>query len=287
MRTGSERFTKRSFACSKAGVMPRQIEMPTSRSGIPSLIVDGISYHSPYDPIRESSRFFNSMNLEEADIIFQFGWGLGYGSEALRTRCKPSARILVLEPDEDLMQLSRTCFGDDPVWQDPRFQFVSGGHVCRFFSHNPPLACQETDKILWVEWPAAVQLHKPILDELKQTFRTQLRDLAANLLTHFQNGRMYFENVIRNFQFQSDADVGRLFGKFQGQPMVIVSAGPSLDRNIRELQGMDGRSGFSCTRRSMPARTARRVRRFSCVSSPAASPNFGRPRHSPALYPSG
>ena len=221
--------------------MPRQIATPTSRSGVPSLIVDGISYHSPYDPIRESSRFFNSMNLEEADIIFQFGWGLGYGSEALRSRCKPSARIMVLEPDEDLLQLSRTCFADDPAWQDPRFQFVSGSQVCRFFSHNPPVACQETDKILWVEWPAAVQLHKPLLEELKQTFRTQLRDLAANLLTHFQHGRMYFENVVRNFQYQRDADIGRLFGRFQGQPTVIVSAGPSLDRNIRELQGMEGR----------------------------------------------
>jgi hypothetical protein len=128
--------------------MPRQIETPTSRSGSPSLIVDGVSYHSPYDPIRESSRFFNSLNLEGADIIFQFGWGLGYGSEALRTRCKPSVRILVLEPDDELLDLSRNCFRDDPAWQDPRFQFVSGSQVCRFFSHNPPLACQETDNIL-------------------------------------------------------------------------------------------------------------------------------------------
>jgi hypothetical protein len=225
----------------KAGVMPRHIETPSSRSGSPSLVVDGVSYHSPYDPIRESSRFFNSLNLEDADIVFQFGWGLGYASEALRTRCKPSARILVLEPDDELLNLSRSCFQDDPTWRDPRFQFVSGSQVCRFFSHNPPLVCQETDNILWVEWPAAAQLHKPLLEELKKTFRTQLRDRAANLLTHFQNGRMYFENVVRNFRYQGDADAGRLFGKFKGKPMVIVSAGPSLDRNIRELQGVESR----------------------------------------------
>jgi hypothetical protein len=221
--------------------MPRTIEMPTSRSGSVSLTVDGISYHSPYDPIRESLRFFNGLNLEEADVILQFGWGLGYGSEALRTRCKPSARILIFEPEEEFLRLSRNLLQDDPAWRDPRFQFVSGEQVCRFFSHNPPLACQETDKILWVEWPAAVQLHGALLEDLKKTFRTQLRDRAANLLTHFQNGRMYFENVVWNFQYQGDADAGRLFGKFKGMPLVIVSAGPSLDRNIRELQGMEGR----------------------------------------------
>jgi hypothetical protein len=221
--------------------MPRHIETPTSRSGSPSLVVDGVSYHSPYDPIRESARFFNSLNLEGADIVFQFGWGLGYASEALRTRCKPSARIFILEPDDELLNLSRRSTQDDLAWRDSRFQFVSGSQVCRFFSHNPPLACQETDNILWVEWPAAIQLHKPLLEELKKAFRTQLRDRAANLLTHFQNGRMYFENVIRNFQYQGDADAGHLFGRFKGKPLVIVSAGPSLDRNIRELQDMEGR----------------------------------------------
>ena len=114
------------FACTKAGVKPRHIETPTSRSGSPSLVVDGVSYHSPYDPIRESSRFFNSLNLEGADILFQFGWGLGYGSEALRTRCKPSARIPVFKPDDELLSLSRRCFRDDPVWRDSRFEFVFG-----------------------------------------------------------------------------------------------------------------------------------------------------------------
>src|SRR6187399_1447387 len=221
--------------------MPRTIEIPTSRSGSPSLTVDGISYHSPYDPIRESLRFFNGLNLEEADIIFQFGWGLGYGSESLRTRCKSSARILIFEPEGELLDLARNQFRDDPAWKDPRFQFVSGDQVCRFFSYYPPFACQETDKILWVEWPAAAQIHKSLLEDLKKAFRTQLRDRAANLLTHFQNGRMYYENAMRNFQFQGDPDAGRLFGKFKAMPLVIVSAGPSLDRNILELQGIKGR----------------------------------------------
>jgi len=220
-------------------VTTRTIELPTSRSGLPSLVVDGISYHSPYDPARESSRFFNNLKLEEADIILQFGWGLGYGAEALQSRTKPSARILVFEPDEELLGLAREHFPEKTIWRDDRFQFVSGRQVSQFFDQNPLFECQETDKILWVEWPAAVQLHGLLLQHLKQAFRVQLRDRAANLLTHFQNGRMYFENVIRNFRFQGDADVASLFGKFHDVPLVIVSAGPSLDRNVRELRGIE------------------------------------------------
>ena len=213
--------------------------MPTSKSGLPSLVVDGIPYHSSYDPVRESARFFNDLKLEEADVIIQFGWGLGYGAEALCRRTRPTARILVFEPNDELLRLSRNRFEDNPAWQDPRFQFVSGDSACHFFSHSPPIWCQETDKILWVEWPPAVKLHGTILEELKQTFRSYLRDRAANLLTHFQNGRMYFENVIRNYPCQADADLGSLMGKFKGYPVVIVSAGPSLDRNVHELRGME------------------------------------------------
>jgi len=215
------------------------IEIPTSKCGLPFLVVDGIPYHSSYDPKRESARFFNDLKLEEADVVLQFGWGLGYGADVLRRRIKPSARVLVFEPNDKILGLTRSRFADDPVWRDHRFQFVSGASVCQFFSHNPPLWCQETDKILWVEWPPAVKLYGPLLDELRQTFRSHLRDRAANLLTHFQNGRMYFENVIRNFRHQGDADLGRLMGKFKGQPLLIVSAGPSLDRNIRELRGIE------------------------------------------------
>jgi hypothetical protein len=219
--------------------MSRLIETPASRSGVPALVVDGVTYHSSYDPVRETSRFLSSHDLEQADVILHFGWGLGYGSDALQARTKPSARIVVFEPNSHLLDLARSRSPNDLAWKDPRFEFVSGADVCQFFGVGRSLQCQEADKILWVEWPAAVRLDGGILEELKRNFKTQLRDRAANLLTHFQNGRMYFRNVIHNIEYQSDPDAGRLFGEFPGIPLVIVSAGPSLDRNARELRGAE------------------------------------------------
>jgi hypothetical protein len=70
---------------------------------------------------------------------------------------------------------------------------------------------------------------------LRLQLKQYIRDRAANLLTHFQRGERYFENAVRNFTYQRDADAGRLFGQFRDVPLVMVSAGPSLDRNIQEL----------------------------------------------------
>ncbi len=216
-----------------------RLRLAPTRSGSQTVEVDGVPYHSAYNPLREVERFYGSVNLEKADVVLHFGWGLGYAADVLRTRVRSDARVIVFEPDEELFKLSEVEAPDRTTFEDPRFRFVVGEQVGRFFDDWNLGAWQETDRFLWVEWPAAVQGHGTLLESLKTKFKTQLRDRAANLLTHFQNGETYFRNVISNLEFQGDPDAGRLFGRFQDFPLVLVSAGPSLDRNLGHLRGRE------------------------------------------------
>ena len=88
--------------------------------------VEGLPYHSLYDPQREARKIYAAEPIEKADVILHFGWGLGYIGEVLRERLKPSAHVLVFEPDEELFKL----FSDRPdshhVTEDRRFKFVVG-----------------------------------------------------------------------------------------------------------------------------------------------------------------
>lgn len=98
LRRGAERLLESSFARDKDDAMPRHIETSTIRTGSRSLVVYGISYHSPKAPNRESPSFFNSLSLKEADIVFQFGSGPGYGFETPRADANHprASRILSL-----------------------------------------------------------------------------------------------------------------------------------------------------------------------------------------------
>jgi hypothetical protein len=215
--------------------MPDQrLRMVTSRSGLSAVEVDGLPDHSPYDPRREAEKFATTFQVQKADVVMVFGWGLGYLADSLLPRLKPSARVVVFEPDSELFKLSRRP-------NDHRFRFVTGPELCQFFDNWMLEGCQETDEFLWMIWPAAARLHGSVVDLLTTNFKTRLRDRAANLLTHFNNGAKYFQNALANFEYQTSADAGSLFERFKNVPLVLVSAGPSLDRNIHELRGMENR----------------------------------------------
>ena len=79
---------------------PERVRKTVSKSGAMNVEIEGVPYHSIYDPRREAQKFCNSYSIEKADVILQFGWGLGYCGEVLRTRIKPSARVIVFEPDQ-------------------------------------------------------------------------------------------------------------------------------------------------------------------------------------------
>src|SRR5262245_58357533 len=212
--------------------MPAQrVRKTVSRSGHLNVEVEGIAYHSAYDPEREASKFYALYPIERADFVLHFGWGLGYCGGILRKRLKPSARVIVFEPDEELYRLSLSNADLRPALEDSRFQFVVGDQVRRFFDEWPFEMSQEDDLFLWLVWPSAYRHHTAVAASLQEAFKVRLRDRGANLLTHFRNGTLYFQNALANLKFQSDPDVGRLFGRFKNVPLVIVSAGPSLDRN--------------------------------------------------------
>jgi len=212
-----------------------------ARSGQPTVEVGGRPYHSPYDPEREAQKFCAALRIEQADVIFLFGWGLGYCGRALLPRLSHKARLVIFEPNTALFELSRGQDLNKAVFEDPRCEYVLGERISRYFDEWALQGCQETDRFLWIEWPAAAVLHGDLLHSLKNSFKARLRDKAANLLTHFQRGSLYFENALANFQYQSSADAGRLFGRFKNIPLVIVSAGPSLDLNIHQLRAAGDR----------------------------------------------
>src|SRR5690242_11785633 len=149
--------------------LPRLRSVPT-RSGLPNVEINGVPYHSAYDPRREAQKFYGQYSIAKADVILHFGWGLGYCAEILGQQMGPAARVIVFEPDEELFRLYSSQLDNQAALKDPRFQFVVGSRICHFFDQWMFDVCQETDNFLWLIWPAAHESHALTEASLMESF---------------------------------------------------------------------------------------------------------------------
>src|SRR5437016_10041009 len=101
-------------------MVTERLRRVSTRSGQPTVEVNGVAYHSSYNPQREAQEFYSGLQLEQADVLLHFGWGLGYCGDILRKRAKPGARIIIFEPDEELFRLSLGEPATRVVLEDPR-----------------------------------------------------------------------------------------------------------------------------------------------------------------------
>ncbi|GEM_PF-1925269 len=222
-------------------------QLAQARSGDPTVrYLDGTGgkfVHSSYDPRREAAALVEGQLSEERerDFVIASGLGMGYALEEAARRLGERTNLFFYEPHTDLFLLAL-------AWRDLTWLF---GHPNLDFTVGEdftPLLRNLAARVNLATVKGFVYLEHPILSTLPKGklisgFGEQVRvlffQLAGNLQTMMYMGPSYlyhslvsFEEVIRR------PPVKVLFDQFGDLPGIIVSAGPSLEKNvdlIREL----------------------------------------------------
>jgi hypothetical protein len=206
-----------------------------------------IFVHSPYDPLREAQQYAELQLRENADgnyAVF-FGFGLGYGVQELLRRLPADHRVLVFEPHFEVFYLAfchcdlstlltrnLTTFTCDPSIQGAMMTYLNLFELAsftgvRFFSSEA-----------FNRLPTAAAY-----DELAQRIRYEMTAVSGNIQTLMVMGEMQQTNILLNFpEILDNPPFTHLLGAFQGRPAVIVSAGPSLEKNMHLLKELDQRA---------------------------------------------
>lgn len=214
-------------------VLNKNFELSESKCGDPIISCEGMLLHDAVDPQQEALNIFkNAGNNEKSSIHVVFGLGLGY----LFKRFSESslAKVILFEPDLDILRVTLELV-------DLSEDFAKES----IFLLNDKNDLQKTVEKIYVK---NTEISLSFLSAYSKMYPDVLKDVADEL--GFIKGLMGsgYENLdnksfiwaitsLLNFPItMKNNELESLRGKFAGKTAVIVSAGPSLNKNIDVLK---------------------------------------------------
>jgi hypothetical protein len=213
-----------------------------SREGPPTARLDDAVLASAHRPREEARRLMETVDVVEHATIVVLGFGLGYHVQALAERIGGAGLIVVYEPDVALLRavLERI----DHAWmKDALLVFVTDpddrGGLARRLDGAESILAQGTT---FLAHPAS----RRRLAESSGRFQSIFTDHVEAARTTFVTTIIRAVDTVRNLLYNIDhyvdgPGVAELAGVFAGRPAVVVSAGPSLSRNLHRLADPDVR----------------------------------------------
>lgn len=212
--------------------VPAKYAIHDTRSPFPTLSADGIFIHSRYDPKRDAERTIEDVQaFRKTGCVFA-GLGLAYLPE-LYAQKYPLAPIILVEPDVFLFAL---CLKVRPLTT-----LLSHENLIIVVGASAREALNLLEKLDMCEIPVhatpAITVANPLWLSEFEAIRKRSREkkeINANTLKRF--GDLWLKNMCKNLKEMRDRDgIGLFADTFRDIPVLILAAGPSLDRILGDL----------------------------------------------------
>ena len=215
----------------------------TAKSGEPTLKIqkDGREYyiHSKYDPIREAEKFVAQFqDVDKYNHVFFYGAGLGYHIEAF-LRKYPNLEYTIYEPEPAFFGafLSTKSFINPKKLKNLYVQFARKAmpvYLKDFIDFTEGEA-------LFITLPSYERVLAEEYREFHDCFIRLISDKRQSLRTNFAYQKRWIINSLVNFEelLRSPNILLQKKKYFQGRPVLLVAAGPSLSmeyENIRYIK---------------------------------------------------
>ncbi|HOX04840.1 MAG TPA: DUF115 domain-containing protein [Planctomycetota bacterium] len=200
--------------------------------------------HSRFDPRGEALRFVGDADPGAVQGFLVLGFGLGYHLQALAGRANHESRIVVLERDPGLLRLAASRRDLRGLFADRRISWLVGLDRQGLYQGLRSL------QVVLMSSQLIILPHAPstaLAPDYYQEARQAIRDFAISgqmaMVSQFMLGRKTLVNQLRNLPLYVGApSLAELRPLFAGRPGIVVSAGPSLRRNIDGLRAARGRA---------------------------------------------
>lgn len=227
------------------------LEVVETRDGNQALVINKdenvIRLNSVYRPFAETKKWADQYEFQNMEIsVLMFGIGNGYFAREMVSRLQGDALVYLYEPDMEIFLFALHHFDFTDIFMDNRVLFFVEGMNEEIFQH------EFSKRLHWSAIPTQIHCEHPGYKELyreKYVWFTAIikKEDEIELVNRNTMAAMSHnipENVIRNLHFIKESNYSTEFIDDipDEVPVIIVSAGPSLDKNMEELRRAKGKA---------------------------------------------
>lgn len=205
-----------------------------------------IYVNSKYDVNNEINMLFNNVDFDKDSLFIVYGMGLGYHVKELIKRSSPKSKIFVIESNMEILNTYLRNENLLDICSDKVFLFFGNEQkiIAEINSHIfsfsiMPLSVNCVPVIMLSYFSIYGEWIKNINKRIMDLFRHALFNLGNDIEDTIIGLRNNFKNIKELVQSPS---IEVVKDKYKGMPAIIVSAGPSLDKNINELKNAQGKA---------------------------------------------
>ncbi len=193
--------------------------------------------HSKFNPDSESFKIIADKNLS-ADHIIVLGLGLGFHLEKIMAVKNRFSRVLLIEPEPEIVKHSLKTVRWQKLLTRGDFFYVFGSNyaeITRMVHTFINIVTLET--VEYIELPSETRILKPFFSKTRKVIEEEIKTNVYDFKTRMAESYMLPRNILKNLPLiLNTRPVAHLKNSFAGVPGFIVSAGPSLDKNILHLK---------------------------------------------------
>ncbi len=210
-----------------------EYEIKEAKSGDNILFKGGRSVDNNIDPIWDAVEKFNGLKDKSVkSITVIYGLGLGYILKEFSKRL--DGKIIIYEPDLELLRISLEIvdfseeFKNSKIILTNTFEDIENAYSNLFFvNYKLNIICSD----YYLE--DDLQNLKKLKSKIEETHGIY----QSNYSNAIKKSTVWTKALIENIlSVLKNPDLHVLKDKFKGKPAVIISAGPSLDKNIQDIK---------------------------------------------------
>lgn len=211
----------------------KHFEISQNLAGEYNLLIDGKPVHSITDINNESESLFEQLNIDKnLSVHFIYGSGLGYLADKYIEKAK--GRVVVYEPDIEALRFVLSSVDFSENFKTGRLYFASSFEE---FDNIINLLFRYKTNVTVSYLDYYKLYHKPEVEAFTDYVQNRVQLVDHNFTFQITNCFSFFSRTLQNaskkFLLPMLTDYK---DAFKGKPALIVSAGPSLHKNIELIK---------------------------------------------------